>query len=286
MNKKKTSVVLAIVFFMTTIIIPPVGKDKLVYAETVSVRTIENNVELQDIKIKSAYERMMEDLVQLAAEREYNERVAQRDAEVVRITESNNRKNNVHFNPENLLSTSNITVEELNAIFNIKGKPLMIEVSQAFVDAEQAYGINALFLAGLVAQESYWAEIPAGNGDNLTGMGVYSPQHTGFTYGGSRYRNIMATAEAIKNNYLTPGGAYYYGLATTDVNVKYCLKAYSPETDYEWSANINSIASDLNYIYHNNVKVMEEIPAEVSFSAVFEKVSNEIWEEKNIWRRE
>lgn len=286
MNKKKTSVVLAIVFFMTTIIIPPVGKDKLAYAETVSVRTIENNVELQNIKVKSAYERMMEDLVQLAAEREYNERVAQRDAEVVRITESNNRKNNVHFNPENLLSTSNITVEELNAIFDIKGKPLMIEVSQAFVDAEQAYGVNALFLAGLVAQESYWAEIPAGNGDNLTGMGVYSPQHTGFTYGGSRYRNIMATAEAIKNNYLTPGGAYYYGLATTDVNVKYCLKAYSPETDYEWSANINSIASDLNYIYHNNVKVMEEIPAEVSFSAVFEKVSNEIWEEKNIWRRE
>lgn len=286
MNKKKTSVVLAIVFFMTTIIIPPVGKDKLVYAETVSVRTIENNVELQDINVKSAFERMTEDLIEVIAEREYNERVAQRNAEIVRITESNNRKNNVHFNPENLLSTSNITVEELNTIFSIKGKPLMIEVSQAFVDAEQAYGVNALFLSGLVAQESYWAEIPAGNGDNLTGMGVYSPQHTGFTYGGSRYRNIMATAEAIKNNYLTPGGAYYYGLATTDVNVKYCLKAYSPETDYEWSANINSIASDLNYIYHNNVKVMEEIPIEVSFSAVFEKVSNEIWEEKNIWRRE
>lgn len=264
MNKKKTSVVLAIIFFMATMVIPPRGHEKLAYAETFyATRTIENNIELQEIKIKSNYERMMEHAAYVKAQREYQEKVAQRDAEVVRITESNNRKNNVHFNPENLLSISNITVDELNSIFNIKGKPAMLELSQAFVDAEREYGVNAIFLVGLVAQESWWAEIPAGDGDNVTGMGVFNPHYKGHTYGGSRYRNIMATAEQIKNNYLTPGGAYYHGVATTDVNVKYCLKAYSSETDYDWSSNINSIASDLNNIYHSSVKVMEEIPAEI-----------------------
>lgn len=280
MNKKKTSVVLAIIFFMATNVLPPIGEAKLVYAEKTSIRTIEKKSEISNIEVKTPAQRIVEHVEYIQAENEYLDRVAKRDLEVTRITESNNRKNNVHFNPNNLLSISNITVDELIAIFNIKEKPYMVELSQAFVDAEKEYGVNAIFLAGLVAQESWWAELPAGDGDNVTGMGVFNPHYKGFTYEGSRYRNIMATAEQIKNNYLTPDGPYYNGLATTDVNVRYCLKAYSSETDYEWSYNINSIASDLNYVYHNNIKVMEEIPAEVPLPSILK----ENLEGQNIWK--
>lgn len=284
MNKKKTSVVLAIVFVVTTLVMPPGERSKMVHAETVSLRTIENESEISNIKVQTKYQRMVAYLDYKKAEKEYLDKVAIRDSEVARITESNNRKNNVHFNPDNLLSVSNITVNELNSIFVIKDKPYMLEIIQALVDAEKEYGVNALFLAGLVAQESYWAEIPAGNGDNLTGMGVFNPGYIGHTYGGSRYRNILATAEVIKNEYLTPTGNFYNGISTAAVNVRYCLKAFSSETDYEWSYNINSIATDLNNIYHTQVKMFEELPEEVPYPEELKNKPFTEWEEQNIWK--
>lgn len=284
MNKKKTSVVLATIFVIATLNVPIVKENKLAQAETVATRTIENESETSDIKIQTKHELMVKYINYKAVEKEYLEKVAERDAEVARITESNNRKNNVHFNPDNLLSVSNITVDELIAIFNIKEKPYMVELCEAFVDAEVTYGVNAIFLAGLVAQESWWAEIPAGDGDNVTGMGVFNPGYKGHTYGGSRYMNIMATAEQIKNNYLTPGGEFYNGLSTAAVNVRYCLKAFSHETDYEWSSNINHIATDLNYVYHTQVKTLEEVPEEVPLPEELINKPFTEWEEENIWQ--
>lgn len=173
--------------------------------------------------------------------------------EAERISE-NNRKNNVHFNSYDLTSISNITVDELDSVFIAKGKPAMTEISVALVDAEQTYGVNAFFLAGLVAEESGWTQYPAGDGDNLTGHAVFSSSHRGSSFGGSRYRNIMETANLIKINYLTPGGKYYNGISIEGVNTRYCLYDDMKTTDYRWSSKISAIANDLTSIYHNSVK--------------------------------
>lgn len=188
------------------------------------------------------------------------ERIAEEARINAEVISENNRKNNVHFNSYDLTSISNITVDELDSVFIAKGKPAMTEISVALVDAEQTYGVNAFFLSGLVAEESGWTQFPAGDGDNLTGHAVFSSAHRGSSFGGSRYRNIMETAELIKINYLTPGGKYYNGISIEGVNTRYCLYEDMETTDYRWSSKISGIANDLSSIYHNSVKTIKGLP--------------------------
>lgn len=181
------------------------------------------------------------------------------EAEIQMVTEANNQKNNVNFNPYNLREVSGITADELDQVFILKEAPEMCKLTQAIVDAEALYKVNALFLAGLVAQESGWGKKPAGNGTNYTGYAVYSSYHEGAQFD-SVYQNIIDTAELISNSYLDPNGPYYNGVSIWDVNTRYCLYNDMQTTDYNWSESISRIAYDFNYTYHEQVKVLEEVP--------------------------
>ena len=187
--------------------------------------------------------------------------IARINAEVQAITSENNRKNNVHFDPYDLLNVSNITQHELDQVFIAKGKPAMTEISGALIDAEQTYGVNAFFLASIIAEESGWTEKPAGDGDNLTGYAVYTSTSRGSSFGGSRYQNVMDTADLLKNLYLTPGAKYYSnGLSIWNVNTRYCLFGDQVTTDYGWSDRLTEIAYNFNSIYHSSIKQLKEVP--------------------------
>lgn len=118
-------------------------------------------------------------------------------------------------------------------------------LAEAFVDAEKTYGVNAFFMAGVVALESGWATAPRGyNGtNNLTGHAVYSDASRGSTFD-SHYECIMVTAKDIKRDYLTPGGQWNNGLSIAGVNVKYSA---SPT----WKDKVANIAFNLLYKANN-----------------------------------
>lgn len=160
------------------------------------------------------------------------------------------RRASVGFDPYNLLSPSNIAVHELETVlYNVTNGHGLAPYASYFVECEQYYGINAIFMASLAAQESGWGRYAAGNGTNLTGHGVYNSTYEGTVFGGIR-ENLLSTAELLLNNYLTPGGPNYYGSSIWQVNTDYCLTEDSSTTDTRWAEKITSIAYKLSNTYH------------------------------------
>lgn len=110
---------------------------------------------------------------------------------------------------------------------------------QAFVDAENNYGISSVYLLAHACVESAWAtELIAPN--NLYGFNADDANPSGdassFT---SQAACIDFVAKFLKQFYLTPGGRYYVGPTLHDVFVH-----YSSSHD----AEANTVAEVMNMI--------------------------------------
>lgn len=135
------------------------------------------------------------------------------------------------WNPDNVTSPSHTS--EIGLSLALKGTGLE-GLESSFIEAEKAYGINALFLTSLIAQESAWGESNrAKTQNNLSGYAVYSDSSAGKTFS-SKHESIMKTASLIRNNYVDSDGRY----GIHDINEKY-------SADPEWAENIQSIANKL-----------------------------------------
>jgi beta-N-acetylglucosaminidase len=174
------------------------------------------------------------------------------------IEKENYRKENVRVYKDDISIVSNITEEELNQIFDLKGKPQMKKLSNAFIDSEKQYGINAFTLVAIVAQESAWAKEPGGNGSNFTGYCIhYGVESKGSQFSGGYY-NILETARLLKEDYINPNGKYYCGgKSIYDINKYYCLTKDKSKADYTWGDFIINIQNDLEKIYHKQIKTLE-----------------------------
>lgn len=109
-----------------------------------------------------------------------------------------------------------------------------------YLKAEQVYGVNAIFLVALTAQESTWGTSNrAVTQNNLSGYAVYSDSAEGATFD-SKGESIMDTAKLIGEKYINPDGEYYNGTSVASVNIRYC-----PGDRGHWSSSITKIAYDL-----------------------------------------
>lgn len=103
----------------------------------------------------------------------------------------------------------------------------------AFKKAEEDYGVNAVFLAGLAIHESDFGQSRiAREKNNLFGFKAYdrspykSAQHfSSFASG------IDTVARYLSENYLTAGGKYYSGMGIGDIGKRYA-------TDPDWSKGV------------------------------------------------
>lgn len=190
----------------------------------------------------------------LIQEQEQSEKVT--IAQEMKIIASENEKReqsriaSVGFSSKNLLVKSNITVDELRHVLNnvTKGSGLAPYASY-FVECEKEYGVNALILCSIAALESGWGRHKGGSGTNITGYAVYSSKHNGKTFKGGIHENLLATAQLLKESYLTEGGRCYNGLSLHNVNKRYCLNENGTSPDYNWSVSIESIANKLSTKY-------------------------------------
>ena len=146
------------------------------------------------------------------------------------------------FNPDDLTYKSNLTYNELYSI--LKGSNLE-DLTDAFIDAEKTYGVNALGLAGLVAVESGWNSSDRSDyQNNLTGYAVYSDDSEGRSFE-SKYDCVMNTAKLLKDDYLNPKGQWHTGYSIDSINTNY-------SSDDDWSSKITTIASKFNKEYFRN----------------------------------
>lgn len=160
-----------------------------------------------------------------------------KESENYKLQEQINEMNkSVSFNPYDVSQPSGVTAYHMNkALLGTE----MHSFAEVFVQAEKDYGVNAFFLAGIVALESGWATSDrARNGsNNLTGHAVYGDFSKG-SYFSSPQECVLITARDIARDYLSPDGIYNNGLSVDGVNTKYC-------TSDDWSDKVTSIAYSL-----------------------------------------
>lgn len=148
-----------------------------------------------------------------------------------------NTKTKVVFDKTNLKSKSGVDAVTLNKV--LKGTGLS-GLGDAYVQAEKTYGVNAIFLTALTAQESGWGNSNrARTQNNLSGYAVYSDSSAGRTFS-TKSSSIMATAKLLANDYLSTNGKHYRGGDIYEVNSVYC-----PNDGFAWANKITSIANDL-----------------------------------------
>lgn len=187
------------------------GENKILQEENSSIKNEKELLEKEIEEIQGKYERLNE---------KYQKEVSP-----------------VSFQDWNLHSPSNGTVGKLER--GLKGTGLE-GLGSWYLEAEQTYGVNAIFLMALTAQESAWGTSNrARSQNNLSGYAVYSSAAEG-AYFSSKGESIMATAKLIGEKYINPNGEYYNGVSVASVNIRYC-----PDDGGHWSSNITKIAYQL-----------------------------------------
>ena len=138
-----------------------------------------------------------------------------------------------------LRTPSNATAEDIEKM--LAGTKLA-GLGQAFVDAEKTYGVNALYMMGLAAEESaYGTSNYAVKRNNLYGWGAVDSNPDLAKHFETKYSATLFVASKLKQNYLTEGGAYHEGYSARSVDVHYC-------TDKK---HADKIVSCINYLLRN-----------------------------------
>lgn len=182
-----------------------------------------------------------------------------KDVKVDNKIEVNNVKKkkehkSINFNPNNVLEVSNISKAQLvKAINKYNKNNRLTELVDSFLEAEHKYGINAIFLVAITAQESDWGKSPrAINDNNLSGYGVYSSSSKGIN-ANSKKGNILETARCLKEEYLSKKGEYYPKKneklshpinSIYTINTSYCI-GKDGQPDYDWCKSVSSIGKGL-----------------------------------------
>ena len=144
------------------------------------------------------------------------------------------RQNNPTYNPYNLKEISGIGYDKMFEI--LEGKPIQ-KHSEFIVDMEQIYGVNALFVVGILGIESgFGTSYRAVNHNNLAGYNIYGDDSY-FAFD-SQEACIEEVFRLISEEYLSEDGLFYNGTSIWNVNKLYC-------TNDNWASKINQIIYEL-----------------------------------------
>lgn len=108
----------------------------------------------------------------------------------------------VNFNPDDITQPTSIKEKQLEILFKSNSTyENLIGLEKAFVDAEEKYGVNAIFLLGIVGQESGFGKSRRAIEDNnLTGYAIYN--NNSEKQFDSKSEGITKTAKLLKENYI------------------------------------------------------------------------------------
>lgn len=240
-RKKLATILLLSILGVTTVAVGVVGYKTIINLKNIVEEKEKSIVTLKEIKtdLELRITTLKEENTSLSQELEQvNEEVISTKKQIddlQKVIEEMNKS--VTFNPGDVRITSGATEYHLKKA--LLGTSLH-SLAGAFVQAEREYGVNAYFLASIVALESGWGESArANNGsNNLTGYAVYS-DHSEGTYFSSKEECIMATARLLKNDYLNPEGEHFGGGYTSyNINLKY-------SADTNWCNKVENITYTL-----------------------------------------
>ena len=154
------------------------------------------------------------------------------------------------YDSSDISKKSNVTEIQLyNALEGTNMQTLAWDI----VEAENLYGVNSLFLTGLIAQESGFGTSRRFKEDNnVGGYEVYNDSARGRIFN-SKSESVFAVAKLLNKHYLNKNGKYHKGTSSYAINISYCTT--SEDGQFEWHSNIDKIANELkdkiNLNYHS-----------------------------------
>lgn len=160
----------------------------------------------------------------------HNQRMAvlQRDMEIFLAEGDQGIGEDNMFYP---IHKSNLTIEEMDIA--LKGTGLE-GTGRAFVEVEEKYGINALFLAAIANHESFYGESNiAKEKNNLFGFNANDADPYNLASQYSSYEDcIVKVGKKLKEFYLSEDGRYFKGFSATGMNYYY-------SSDSNWPNKVN-----------------------------------------------
>jgi beta-N-acetylglucosaminidase len=137
----------------------------------------------------------------------------------------------VTYNSNDVSILSNATELQLNELLKDTG---LKGLGGVYIQAENTYEVNALFLIGVTALESYWGKSDlARTKNNLSGYYINGKPK----YFSSKAECILETAKLISEEYLKEDGLYYKGKSIRAININYCELS-------SWTGKVNDIAAN------------------------------------------
>jgi len=141
----------------------------------------------------------------------------------------------------NLLQVPNVTGAQIdNAVRSIRSDSGLIGLGDVIVETGKRHNINPIYIVSHAALESAWGTSRiAREKNNLFGYAAFDhcPYDCAQGYA-SKADSVKFVMEKVKQNYLTPGGAYYNGAHLAGMNVRYA-------TDKQWANSITSIMNNI-----------------------------------------
>jgi len=229
-NKKHFMVFIYLLFMIFSFTI--VSKYTVVSGESLLLNNIDSEIENN------------EDIEKLRIEYEKFQKMLMEDE-----NKEKNRIQGISYLREDVTVISNITEEEMKEVLiNTTGSKTMAHLASAFIKAEKEYGVNAFFMAGIVALESGFATSRrAVEDNNLTGYEVYSDSSEGRLFS-SHDESILHTARHLSKNYLKEDGIYYNGLSVDAIQLMYCP---DEGKDKRWEEKVDYLANNFLKTYDN-----------------------------------
>ncbi|PEZ04245.1 hypothetical protein CN326_16260 [Bacillus sp. AFS018417] len=175
-----------------------------------------------------------------------------------------------------LRKPSKVTAQEIDNYMSRRtnGTSPLIGYGQAFIDAQNKYGVNALFLASHAILESgYGKSLIAYRKHNLFGLRAEDSDPFGLaSYFNTFNDSINYNASYVRAYYLEPGDWRYKGVTVKDINANY-------STDTAWATKIANLMEEIhpynrseydgvNILPKNNEPVMDshQLPKDIPFT--------------------
>ena len=178
----------------------------------------------------------------LAYQKAYNSRTRTSDNKTLKCGVSNCFWVEISIDYYDLTHPSNISEDELREVLSIIEYSNLPQLAEYFIEAENKFGVNAIFLASLASLESFYGNSEkAQNKNNLFGFG--SNDYDDKTYNfSSKREGILYVAEYLRDNYLSEDGKYYNSGSIWDVGSIYCPDIPGQEPKL-WAEKIIDIAN-------------------------------------------
>lgn len=230
------------ILFVETPMIEPVEAPYFLeesFVDLTPLKTLYGRLTIEEMNLElTQFHLEQEELARLEEERRQEEARIQEEKrlEQERLERERLAMLKPSFNPYDVTQASNVNSDQFYQLLANTG---LSDVAWVFSYAEKEYGINGLFLAGLVALESGWGNSErAIKHNNMTGYGINSNAHV--VKFENRSDSILATAKLLATHYIPTNGKYHSGVSIWGINEKYCAQS-------DWADKIVSIANKLLY---------------------------------------